>query len=181
MVDDSPTQEAMAPDGTPSAEAAQARGPEVEELRRQRDETHDRLLRALADAENARRRAQREREEFVKYANESLLRDPRRSPKRDRPRAEEGVPTARDAVPPRPQPGRQGRRGSLQGGQRGVRRPVRPRKARALRPVRHGGFHGGRGVHGHGLRDAVRRHLRELLLGWLALEPSLPRLARRGP
>src|SRR2546429_7912838 len=75
MVDDSPTQEAMAPDGTPSAEAAQARGPEVEELRRQRDETHDRLLRALADAENARRRAQREREEFVKYANESLLRD----------------------------------------------------------------------------------------------------------
>src|SRR5213078_4858951 len=75
MVDDSPTQEAMAPDGTPSAEAAQARGPEVEELRRQRDETHDRLLRALAAAENARRRAQREREEFVKYANESLLRD----------------------------------------------------------------------------------------------------------
>ena len=65
----------MAADGTPSAEGAQARGPEVEELRRQRDETHDRLLRALADAENARRRAQREREEFVKYANESLLRD----------------------------------------------------------------------------------------------------------
>src|SRR2546430_6479914 len=65
----------MPPDGTPTAEAAQARGPEVEELRRQRDETHDRLLRALADAENARRRAQREREEYVRYANESLLRD----------------------------------------------------------------------------------------------------------
>jgi molecular chaperone GrpE len=75
MVDDSPTQEAMAPDGTPPAEAAQTRGAEVEELRRQRDETQDRLLRALADAENTRRRAQREREDFAKYANESLLRD----------------------------------------------------------------------------------------------------------
>ena len=65
----------MDSDSTPSVEAAQTPGTELEELRRQRDETHDRLLRALADAENARRRAQREREEFVKYANESLLRD----------------------------------------------------------------------------------------------------------
>jgi molecular chaperone GrpE len=35
----------------------------------------DRLLRALAETENVRRRAQREREEYVRYANESLLRD----------------------------------------------------------------------------------------------------------
>jgi molecular chaperone GrpE len=57
------------------SEAAQPQRPEVEELRRQLGEKHDRLLRVLADAENARRRAQREREEFVKYANEALLRD----------------------------------------------------------------------------------------------------------
>ena len=65
----------MSAAAAPSAEASQAPVPEVAELRRQLDEKHDRLLRVLADAENARRRAQREREEFVKYANESLLRD----------------------------------------------------------------------------------------------------------
>ena len=35
----------------------------------------DRLLRALAETENLRRRAQRDREDYVKYANETLLRD----------------------------------------------------------------------------------------------------------
>ena len=73
-MDDSP-KEAVSPEAAPSAEASRDPVSEVEELRRQLDEKHDRLLRALADAENARRRAQREREEFVKYANESLLRD----------------------------------------------------------------------------------------------------------
>ena len=48
---------------------------EVEELRRQLDEKQDRLLRALAEADNVRRRAQRDREEYVRYANEALLRD----------------------------------------------------------------------------------------------------------
>ncbi|MBI2155718.1 MAG: nucleotide exchange factor GrpE [Candidatus Rokubacteria bacterium] len=57
--------ESLAPENA-SAEAAPA--PELEELR-------DRLLRALAEADNVRRRAQRDREEYVKYANESLLRD----------------------------------------------------------------------------------------------------------
>src|SRR5256886_9068112 len=74
-MDDSPREEAVSAEAAPSAEASQAPVPEVQELRRQLDEKHDRLLRVLADAENARRRAQREREEFVKYANESLLRD----------------------------------------------------------------------------------------------------------
>lgn len=41
---------------------------EVEELR-------DRLLRALAETDNVRRRAQREREESARYAGEALLRD----------------------------------------------------------------------------------------------------------
>jgi molecular chaperone GrpE len=59
--------ESLAPETAPApAEAAPT--PELEELR-------DRLLRALAEADNVRRRAQRDREEYVKYANESLLRD----------------------------------------------------------------------------------------------------------
>jgi len=47
----------------------------VEELRRELDERQDRLLRALAETDNVRRRAQRDREEYVKYAVESLARD----------------------------------------------------------------------------------------------------------
>jgi molecular chaperone GrpE len=58
-----------------SAPSAVPGGETVEELRRQVDEKQDRLLRALAEAENLRRRTQREREEYVRYANESLLRD----------------------------------------------------------------------------------------------------------
>src|SRR4029450_6127181 len=47
----------------------------VEELRRQVEEKQDKLLRALAEAENFKRRTQRERDESVRYANETLLRD----------------------------------------------------------------------------------------------------------
>lgn len=60
---------------TPAPESAEARLSEVEELRRQVEEKQDRLLRALAEADNIRRRAQRDREEYVKYATEALLRD----------------------------------------------------------------------------------------------------------
>jgi molecular chaperone GrpE len=59
-------------DQTPRDIAAE---PDVEELRRQVDDKQERLLRALAETDNVRRRAQRDREEYVKYANESLLRD----------------------------------------------------------------------------------------------------------
>jgi molecular chaperone GrpE len=48
---------------------------EIARLRRELDGKNDRYLRALADMDNARRRAQRERDEYVRYANESLLRD----------------------------------------------------------------------------------------------------------
>ena len=59
-------------ESSPSAEAA----PEtLEELRRQVEDKQDRLLRALAEAENFKRRTQRDRDESVRYANESLLRD----------------------------------------------------------------------------------------------------------
>ena len=43
----------------------------VEELRKQVEEKQDRLLRALAEAENFKRRTQRERDESVRFANES--------------------------------------------------------------------------------------------------------------
>ena len=59
------------PDTDPEASATS----ETEELRRQLEDKQDRLLRALAETENVRRRAQRDREEYVKYATESLLRD----------------------------------------------------------------------------------------------------------
>jgi molecular chaperone GrpE len=59
-------------ESTPAAERLTST---VEDLRRQVEEKQDRLLRALAEAENVKRRAQRERDEYVRYANESLLRD----------------------------------------------------------------------------------------------------------
>lgn len=47
----------------------------LEEKTREADATHDRYLRALAELDNARKRAQRDREEYIRFANESLLRD----------------------------------------------------------------------------------------------------------
>jgi molecular chaperone GrpE len=61
---------ARADDGAPESPPAQ-----LDELRRQLDDKQDRLLRALAEADNIRRRAQRDRDDYVKYASESLLRD----------------------------------------------------------------------------------------------------------
>jgi molecular chaperone GrpE len=46
-----------------------------DDLRAQLAEKQDRLLRALAEADNIRRRAQRDRDDYIRYANESLLRD----------------------------------------------------------------------------------------------------------
>ena len=63
------------PEPLESAPSAEAGAETVEELRRQVEEKQDRLLRALAEVENIKRRTQREREEYIRYANESLLRD----------------------------------------------------------------------------------------------------------
>jgi molecular chaperone GrpE len=52
-----------------------AGGTEVETLRRQLEEKQDRLLRALAEMDNMRRRSQRDREDYTRYANESLIRE----------------------------------------------------------------------------------------------------------
>ena len=49
--------------------------PDLEELKKQLEDKQDRLLRTLAEMDNLRRRAQRDREDYVKYANETLLRD----------------------------------------------------------------------------------------------------------
>ena len=61
---------ARADDQAPASPEAQ-----LDELRRQLDDKQDRLLRALAEADNIRRRAQRDRDDYVKYATESLMRD----------------------------------------------------------------------------------------------------------
>lgn len=48
---------------------------EVADLKRQLAEQQDRMMRALAEADNVRRRLERTAEDRVRYANESLLRD----------------------------------------------------------------------------------------------------------
>jgi molecular chaperone GrpE len=58
-----------------SADASPAVSPEVEELKRQLADKQDRLLRALAEVDNVKRRTLRERDEYVRYANENLVRD----------------------------------------------------------------------------------------------------------
>jgi len=63
------------PESVESETAGETSPETVEELRRQVEEKQDRLLRALAEAENFKRRTQRERDESIRYANESLLRD----------------------------------------------------------------------------------------------------------
>jgi molecular chaperone GrpE len=47
----------------------------LEEKTGEAEANYDRYLRAVAELENAKKRAQREREEYIRYANESLLRE----------------------------------------------------------------------------------------------------------
>ena len=48
---------------------------EIEALRAERDDMKDRFLRALADAENARKRSQKDRREAEQYGGSKLARD----------------------------------------------------------------------------------------------------------
>lgn len=48
---------------------------EVEQLRAERDDMRDRFMRALADAENARKRSERDRREAEQYGGSKLARD----------------------------------------------------------------------------------------------------------
>ena len=81
-MDETRTNERHAPtDGPPRDDTAASEAPatdaaaEAAELRRQLEDKHDRLLRALAETENVKRRAQRERDEYTRYANEALIRE----------------------------------------------------------------------------------------------------------
>jgi molecular chaperone GrpE len=48
---------------------------ELDLVRAERDELRDRMLRALADAENSRKRAERDRREAEQYGGSKLARD----------------------------------------------------------------------------------------------------------
>jgi molecular chaperone GrpE len=68
------TPEIQADDVPVQANATGSR-PDIDDLKRQLDEKQDRLLRALAEVDNVKRRTQRERDDYVRYANESLVRE----------------------------------------------------------------------------------------------------------
>ena len=73
-----PTQQAdqMTEEGAPAAppqDAADALATEVTELRRERDDLYDRLLRKTADFDNYRKRTDRERRDMVDLAAQDLL------------------------------------------------------------------------------------------------------------
>ncbi|HEU5322053.1 MAG TPA: nucleotide exchange factor GrpE [Methylomirabilota bacterium] len=74
-MDDTPNRERVTPETTNDDETGAPPEADVEALQRQLEDKQDRLLRALAEADNVRRRAQRDREEYVRYATESLIRD----------------------------------------------------------------------------------------------------------
>jgi molecular chaperone GrpE len=59
----------------PQAEATLVDDAEIEALRAERDDMRDRFMRALADAENARKRADRDRREAEQYGSTRLARD----------------------------------------------------------------------------------------------------------
>ncbi|GAA5076230.1 nucleotide exchange factor GrpE [Roseibacterium beibuensis] len=70
-------EEEQAPAAEEEAAKVDAADPEVELelLRAERDELRDRMLRALADAENSRKRAERDRREAEHYGGSRLARD----------------------------------------------------------------------------------------------------------
>jgi molecular chaperone GrpE len=62
--------------GSPAAGGEPAEAPdEIQALRRQVEDRQDQLMRALAEMDNLRRRTRRERDDYTRYALESLLRD----------------------------------------------------------------------------------------------------------
>ena len=58
-----------------AADAREGQQQEVESLRAERDDYRDRYVRALADADNARKRAERDRREAENYGGSRLARD----------------------------------------------------------------------------------------------------------
>jgi molecular chaperone GrpE len=78
-----PTDHEMRAAGGPGAGASASEASEdIERLRqlledktREAESHHDRYLRAVAEFDNARKRAARDREEYIRFANEALVRD----------------------------------------------------------------------------------------------------------
>ena len=73
MAEDQALREAMEEASAELAEAPDT--DELEALRAERDELRDRFMRALADAENSRKRAERDRREAEQYGGTRLARD----------------------------------------------------------------------------------------------------------
>ena len=71
MAQDNPAPEGNEPEELEDFIAAE----ELDALRAERDELRDRFMRALADAENARKRADRDRREAEQYGSPRLARD----------------------------------------------------------------------------------------------------------
>ncbi len=61
--------------GEEGASGSAATGVDVGQLMRERDEFQDKYLRALADADNIRKRAMRERADLLKYQGEQIVTD----------------------------------------------------------------------------------------------------------
>lgn len=68
-------EEAAAEEDWQALEEISGRDAEVDALRAERDALQDRFMRALADAENARKRAQKDRIEAENYGGSKLARD----------------------------------------------------------------------------------------------------------
>jgi molecular chaperone GrpE len=75
--DEMPEVDLGALDDSPETDAgpAPAADDELEKLRAERDDMRDRFMRALADAENARKRGERDRREAEQYGGTKLARD----------------------------------------------------------------------------------------------------------
>ena len=74
------TDETIPVEPSPTAEPSQAENEltrlrqALEEKSREAEANYDRALRAAAELDNVKKRTQREREEYIRFANESLLR-----------------------------------------------------------------------------------------------------------
>jgi len=69
------TDEPREPADNGAVSGAAGPDPRIADLERQLADQKDRMLRAMAEADNVRRRAQRDAEERVRYANEALVRE----------------------------------------------------------------------------------------------------------
>jgi molecular chaperone GrpE len=65
----------FAPDAAPPSDPTTYDTDEIAQLQAERDDMRDRFMRALADAENARKRADRDRREAEQYGGSRLARD----------------------------------------------------------------------------------------------------------